>query len=267
MVPANENLKNFKHLKDVHLNITKNDETCVQWLKSMNLMAPDPSPCPNCEASDGRKKGQLKIYYSGATDRKCGLFMQCQGVGAKCRYRASPFTHTFFDGRNCKLTVCEVVDIVWCWVNRLPVRSCIAITGNSKKTIIDYYNFCREITAVSLVNGSDNVIGGVGFTVEIDESKLFKRKYNRGRVLSMQEGWAFGGVCRETKAKFAELVPDRSEETLLPLILKYIKPGTTIMSDEWRAYYNLNKYIYIFIIKLIILRILYIQMITIYILN
>ena len=203
-------------------------------------MAPDPSPCPNCEASDGRKKGQLKIYYSGATDRKCGLFMQCQGVGAKCRYRASPFTHTFFDGRNCKLSVCEVVDIVWCWVNRLPVRSCIAITGNSKKTIIDYYNFCREITAVSLVNGSDNVIGGVGFTVEIDESKLFKRKYNRGRVLSMQEGWAFGGVCRETKAKFVELVPDRSEETLLPLILKHIKPGTTIMSNKWWAYYTLR---------------------------
>ena len=61
----------------------------------------------------------------------------------------------------------------------------------------------------------------------------------------MQEGWAFGGVCRETFKKFVELVPDRSEATLLPIIQRHIKPGTHIMSDEWRAYFNLNKYGYI----------------------
>ena len=113
------------------------------------------------------------------------------------------------------------------------------------KTAIDYYNFCREICAVSLSKRNQDIIGGVGTTVEIDESKLFKRKYNRGRFLSMQEGWAFGGVCRETFKKFVELVPDRSEATLLPIIQRHIKPGTHIMSDEWRAYFNLNKYGYI----------------------
>ena len=129
----NEYLKDFKNLKSVFVNITKDEDTCIEWLKSMNLIAPKTAPCPNCESSEGRRKGHLKLYHSSATDRKCGLFMQCTGAGAKCRYRASPFTHTFFNGRTCKLKVCEVVDILWCWVNRLPICSCVAITGLSKK--------------------------------------------------------------------------------------------------------------------------------------
>jgi transposase-like protein len=31
-------------------------------------------------------------------------------------------------------------------------------------------------------------------------------------------------------------VPDRSAATLMPIITQYILPGTTIMSDQWRAY-------------------------------
>jgi hypothetical protein len=31
-------------------------------------------------------------------------------------------------------------------------------------------------------------------------------------------------------------VGKRNKETLLPIIFKYIKPGTTVISDEWKAY-------------------------------
>ena len=43
-------------------------------------------------------------------------------------------------------------------------------------------------------------IGGIGFTVEIDESKIGKRKYNRGRVIEGQ--WVLSGICRENKQVF-----------------------------------------------------------------
>ena len=33
-----------------------------------------------------------------------------------------------------------------------------------------------------------------------------------------------------------ELVPDRTAATLLPLIQQHVLPGTTVHSDEWRAF-------------------------------
>ncbi|RUS81879.1 hypothetical protein EGW08_010349 [Elysia chlorotica] len=39
---------------------------------------------------------------------------------------------------------------------------------------------------------------------------------------------------------FLELVPDRTAATLLPLIQRYIAPGSIINSDGWAAYNNID---------------------------
>ena len=40
---------------------------------------------------------------------------------------------------------------------------------------------------------------------------------------------------------FFEIVEDRSAETLMPLIKKYIKKGSIIHSDCWKSYSSLEK--------------------------
>ena len=75
-------------------------------------------------------------------------------------------------------------------------------------------------------------IGRPGMTVEIDESKFDKRKFNCSRYLEGQ--WVFGGICCQTKACF--LVPVGQRDTLLPIIGAHILPGTCVMSDMWKAY-------------------------------
>uniref|UniRef100_A0A0L8I778 ISXO2-like transposase domain-containing protein n=1 Tax=Octopus bimaculoides TaxID=37653 RepID=A0A0L8I778_OCTBM len=82
-------------------------------------------------------------------------------------------------------------------------------------------------------------IGGLGHIVELDESMMCKRKYNRNRM--PLERWVIGGWDREDKNGFLVFVPDRSSETLLPLIKKFIKPGTTIYSDCWSAYNGITE--------------------------
>ncbi|KFD66410.1 hypothetical protein M514_05801 [Trichuris suis] len=62
-----------------------------------------------------------------------------------------------------------------------------------------------------------------------------RRKYNRGRPYGRQQ-WAFGGACRETGESFIELINDRSTATLLPIVLRHVRPGTTIVTDGWQAY-------------------------------
>lgn len=71
--------------------------------------------------------------------------------------------------------------------------------------------------------------------VKIDETLLFKRKYNRGRVGNNQ-GWVFGGLIRGTTRCFAFYVPDRTRMTLEEKISQFILPGSLIISDGWRAY-------------------------------
>ena len=72
-------------------------------------------------------------------------------------------------------------------------------------------------------------------TVDIDESKFGKRKYHRRRHVDGH--WVFGGIERGSKDSFMMVVPDRSK---MPIITQYIRPGSTIISDEWRAYSNIG---------------------------
>ncbi|KAK5982324.1 hypothetical protein GCK32_022827 [Trichostrongylus colubriformis] len=48
--------------------------------------------------------------------------------------------------------------------------------------------------------------------------------------------WLFGGIERGSGRAFLKLVRRRDAPTPLCLVTKYIRPGTTIISDSWRAY-------------------------------
>ena len=43
---------------------------------------------------------------------------------------------------------------------------------------------------------------------------------------------------------FFTVVEKRSEEILIPIILKHIRPGSTIISDCWKSYSKLKDYGY-----------------------
>ncbi|CAI6358935.1 unnamed protein product [Macrosiphum euphorbiae] len=107
----------------------------------------------------------------------------------------------------------------------------------SRHTIVDWSNFCREVMYDGLVAHKVK-IGGVGVEVEIDESKFGKRKYHRGHAVEGQ--WVFGGVERGTNKCFLVPVEKRDKTTLLNIIKEWILPGTTIISDCWKAYDCLN---------------------------
>ena len=76
-----------------------------------------------------------------------------------------------------------------------------------------------------------------GIVIEIDENKIGKRKYNRGRMV---EGhWILGLIERlgnGQRGKFRlAILPDnrRDEETLLPIIIEHCQRGSEIHTDGW----------------------------------
>ncbi|OMJ76133.1 hypothetical protein SteCoe_24576 [Stentor coeruleus] len=50
----------------------------------------------------------------------------------------------------------------------------------------------------------------------------------------------FGATERETGFCFLQIVEDRRRETLENLIQKFILPGSTILSDGWASYINIE---------------------------
>ena len=106
---------------------------------------------------------------------------------------------------------------------------------------MNWGSYCYEVCEFWL--GEQQQIGGPGKTVEIDESKFGKSKYNRGRDIIGK--WVFGLHERETKKLLLFPVQQRNSATLLPLVQQHVLPGTTIYSDQWRAYEKLGKLGYV----------------------
>lgn len=132
------------------------------------------------------------------------------------------------------LTYREIILFIYCWSHEMTtIDFCKRELNISHPTVVDYNNFLREVCASTLL-ANPITIGGPNTTVEIDESMFSRRKNHVGRVLPQQ--WVFGGICRETGENFLYAVPDRSANTLIPIIQNSIRPGTTIISDMWQSY-------------------------------
>ena len=82
-------------------------------------------------------------------------------------------------------------------------------------SLVDWDMFCRELCSVT-PSYENEIIGGPGKIFQIDESKIGKRKYNRGHFVEGQ--WVFGGIEEDTRKSFIVCVENRAEETLIPLM-------------------------------------------------
>uniref|UniRef100_A0A914QRG4 ISXO2-like transposase domain-containing protein n=1 Tax=Panagrolaimus davidi TaxID=227884 RepID=A0A914QRG4_9BILA len=184
---------------------------------------------------------------------ECGRMMRVEKMRNTFRFRCrrkdcvggsiAMLDKTFFGGSH--LSLKEIFQITYFWSRNFVQYDEMRFQMNrgaselSDATICDWLRFCRDICAEHYIRNPKR-LGGVGSIVEIDETCVSRRKYNRGRIL-MEQVWVFGGVERGTNKVFMEIVEDRTAATLLPLIQKYILPGTTIISDLWRAYFRIGE--------------------------
>lgn len=110
----------------------------------------------------------------------------------------------------------------------------------SHSAIVAFYQKIRlHICPVAETIIMDGEVDGTVQIVEIDESLLGKKqKYHRGR--RSQRQWVFGLVERNTNKTYFVPVQDRSKETLIPIIKRIVKHGSTIYHDDWAAYRELD---------------------------
>jgi IS1 family transposase len=149
-----------------------------------------------------------------------------------CRLKKSMNNYTFFAGT--KLKSNEILMLARLWTARVSVTSAIELTGHSPNTVVAFWKHFRQLTASTLEDDS-TIVGGPGLVVEVDETKIGKRKYNRGH--KVEGTWVIVGVERTTERKmFAVPVETRDENSLRTVIVKHVAVGSIVYTDGWRAY-------------------------------
>ena len=170
------------------------------------------------------------------------------------------FYYTDLNGKiNSRLSLCEILELVFYFVYETPINTTITLTGKSPNTVTDWYNMCREVCSVMVsCQTRGKMVGTEENPIQIDEARFAgRRKYNRGRLLAgdhppnsedsdaepvnkknhgarIDGPWVFGlknGLdCRYF------YVERRDRETLIPIIQQECQIGSVIHSDEWPAY-------------------------------
>lgn len=203
-------------------------EDLMEQLKSWHLV-PRSVPCSRC-GSD------MVLFHSA--DSSDGWKYSCNNTifppkrkAHRCGYQRRFRKGTFFAGS--QLSIEQILKISHAWIYSLPISFAMREAHVASNTAVDWASFCREVLIHAFMDNPQK-IGGEGKVVEIDESKFGRRKYHRGHRVEGQ--WVFGGYERGTGKVFMVPVEFRGADTLLPIISEWIEPGTTIISDWWKAY-------------------------------
>lgn len=181
--------------------------------------------CPKC------KQYTMKMHNS-----REGFFNKCRYCQA-CNSHFSIFHNTILTRAH--ITPPVFLCLAYCWVNCYTLEATCAECNVNKNTVTNYFTAFRDSVISELTEGEQPAIGGPNMNVEIDETLISHRKYNRGRYLAPV--WVFGGICRETHQVFALVVPNRTSETLTNEIAKHILAGSIIHSDTWKSYEQIEK--------------------------
>ena len=199
----------------------------IIWMKDKELIPPE-RKCSACLFDMGWRK-----YHSNDGDAWICRNKECSSYKNTVSIRKD----SIFENSKIKLQIW--LHLIHCWCIGLTEKATTELTNVSRRSVQEVYGAFRMACSRHFANNPIK-LGGPGKIVQIDESCFSsKPKYNRGR--SKPQLWVFGLVDTSTTpgVGYMEIVERRDEATLLPIIRKVTRSGTTIHSDEWKAYINI----------------------------
>ena len=194
-------------------------------------------------ASDSALTDQYLLSYGFGAAPECGdcnkiMYKRKDKVNAfrcgSCNKTTTP--KSLFLLSKTHMSKGDILLLGYLWIHKVETMKIVEMTLHNPNTVKLWLDRFREAVTMDLeAFGEDNMIGGDEIIVEIDESKFGKRKYHRGHRV---EGcWVVGGRERtEDRRMFAIRVDDRSAETLLDIIVRYVRPGSIVYTDCWKGY-------------------------------
>jgi transposase-like protein len=157
-----------------------------------------------------------------------------------CKKRASIRKDSYFSHSNLPLGTMWM--IIVCFLKFPKMLNCYLseILDVSEHTLVNWGNFVRE--TISHFYLANPLILGGKHAVQVDES-LFggRRKYHRGNHHRHMKSWVFGITEETTKRCVLWPVKKRNRTTLTNIICDHVVENSTVKSDDWAAYRNLDE--------------------------
>lgn len=216
----------FWNIPDTITGFTRliDDENLAFSFADMQGLIPKRTICPNCNA---------QTIIIKANSKKFGAERACNA----CRRRYSILQGTVF--YKTKISIGQLLLVLYMWAYCYPCSTAAHESKVSGHTITRLFKIFRKACCSFIESNPSPLIGGPGLSVEVDETFMSQAKYHRGRQLL--QIWIFGGICRETREIFAQVVPRRDSDTLMQVISDNIAIGTTIITDGFSSYKCLDK--------------------------
>lgn len=204
--------------------ICRETPTTIQYLRDKNLLKREQYCCQaRCREVKGNSSDQLEF--------KCLI----------CDRRQSIHANSIF--ANIHIPLRHLLLLVYFFAVKTPVMFVSQYLGRhvGRKAIGKFFKKLRHVMSQHL-NRNPIVLGGPNCIVEIDETLIGGvRKFHRGYFRGSGQKWVIGMIDRNTRKAYIEMVPNRTRDTLFPIIQDHILPNSIIHSDEAPVYRTLNQ--------------------------
>lgn len=190
-------------------------DTLRELLSQLNLF--QCAKCSHCQSD-------LAIHKDNS--KADGIRFSCKG----CRKSFDIRKFTLFSTLRIKLK--EILAIILYFSQSMPNEEIIRRTSVSRQSVCKVLRIVRE-KIFEYINDSTTTLGPEN-VVEIDETLIARRKYNRGRIVQQQ--WLFGAIERNSGNFILKTVSKRDSDTLGAIIRDFISSDSTVYSDQWPAY-------------------------------
>lgn len=149
-------------------------------------------------------------------------------------------TGSFFSNINCSFKhAFKIICGYACRQQRLTIKRSVPISEPTITKIIK-----KLVGLIPPVDFSNDKMGGTGKVVQVDETMLnYKCKSHRGRSpLNRTDSLCIIEYEGRILRAFATVIPNKSQNTIVPIICSQVNSGSVVHTDEHGAYFNLRNF-------------------------
>ena len=163
--------------------VTCSEEIAVKYLREHNLLYDPEVAVVHCDKCVSVMQNKRRLIRGNSVPVMRCPRKECQ-VMRSVRHGNSFFHYSDLNNKmNCKLSLCQILDVEYFFLCETPIKYAETITGLSHSTLVDWYNMCREV-CMKVIENKGQMLGTGEEPIQIDEARFArKRKYNRGRLL------------------------------------------------------------------------------------